>query len=117
MSERIEPTGGVVGTPFRLGWGLHLLDEWSAAADQIQRNALYAALFAVSDGSVFTRYEIIDDPDRPLSFFVVVRKHLVVRIAFRDFDVFGIGYVGPLHEAPGPGDTFVGEVGTIRPVS
>jgi Family of unknown function (DUF6235) len=77
------------------------LDQWSANAGQIQKNAVYAALFAVVDGSAFRRYEILDDAERGREFFLVVRENLVIKASVANFDAFGLLYIGPPEAAPG----------------
>lgn len=85
----------------RLDSGLDLLEEWSLTAGQIEQNALYDALFAVLNGTVFRRYRIVSDLERPNNFFVVVRDKLVVKIRFTSADTFAIMYVGAPTGPPG----------------
>ena len=84
----------------RLHSGLDRLERWSRTAGQTEKNAVYKALFAVADGSVFWAYEVLDDTSRGHEFFVLVRKNLVVKICLHDRDTFGIVYIGSLHSAP-----------------
>lgn len=78
----------------RLDTGLQQLDEWTESANQVEKNALYESLFAVLNGTVFRRYRILNDLERPHEFFVVVRENLVVKIHFDHADTFGILYIG-----------------------
>ena len=79
---------------FRLDQGLDILESWSLTASQATRNAVYRALFAVQDGSVFQRYRTIDSYAVPQEFFVYLHEELVIRIRLDD-GVFAIGYIGP----------------------
>ena len=78
-----------------------LLDQWAARAGQIQKNAAYAALFALVDGSAFRSYRILDDAHRGREFFVLVRDELVIKASVTDFDSFALIYIGPPRRAPG----------------
>ncbi|PRH80819.1 hypothetical protein C6N75_02060 [Streptomyces solincola] len=93
--------GGTKPLGLRLGSGWDLLERWSGAAHQIERNAVHKALFAVVDRSVFTAYETLEDAARPREFFVRLREDLVLKLRVRDLDVFEIVYVGSVGEAPG----------------
>lgn len=78
----------------RLDTGLQRLDAWAESASQVEKNALYEALFAVLNGTVFRRYRILNDLEHPNEFFAVVREKLVVKIHFPDAESFGITYIG-----------------------
>ena len=78
----------------KLNLGLARLEKWAATAGQAEKNALYRALFAVADGTVFRNYKVLDDVTRSGEFFVVVRENLIVKICFREPDVFGVLYIG-----------------------
>lgn len=84
----------------RLDRGVPLLERWSAAVGQTERNAAYKALFAIADGSVFRAYTIVDDAARPREFSVVVRDGLIIKVCLRHPDAFGIVYIGSLDDAP-----------------
>lgn len=88
-------------TRLRLSRGLSHLDRWAARVGQAQRNAAYAALFALVDGSAFRTYEILDDAHRGREFFLLVRDDLVIKASVADFDAFGLIYIGPPGSAPG----------------
>ncbi|MGQ0841203.1 DUF6235 family protein [Actinokineospora sp.] len=84
----------------RLNLGFARLEEWADKAGQVEKNALYKALFAISDGSVFRSYKVLDDVQRTGEFFVLVRDNLVVKVCFRDVGAFGVLYIGTPAEAP-----------------
>jgi hypothetical protein len=86
---------------FRLDTGLPQLEEWSDRARQAQKNVLYKALFAVTDGSVFRDYGVLQDVEDPNAHFVLVREDLVLKVVYAERDSFGILYIGPLESAPG----------------
>jgi hypothetical protein len=85
----------------RLDSGLDRLEEWSRAAGQVEKNAVYEALFAVLNGTAFRRYRILNDLERPHEFFVIVRDQLVVKVNFTSADTFGIVYIGAPTGPPG----------------
>ena len=100
----LEPgaTGAGVRRPaLRLDSGWDLLERWSATANQIEKNAVHKALFAVVDRTVFRTYETFEDAAQPQEFFVRLREDLVLKIRIRDVDTFGIAYVGSAGRAPG----------------
>ena len=73
----------------RLETGLELLDSWASAAEQVDRNAVYRALFAIAE-----THQVLDDR-RPHEFSVLVRKDLVLELRVHAPDSFGIRYIGP----------------------
>jgi hypothetical protein len=85
---------------FRLDMGMARLDNWAETASQVDRNAVYKALFSIADGTVFQAYKVLDDVHQPREFFVVVRDGLVVKISFHESDAFGILYIGPINDVP-----------------
>jgi hypothetical protein len=94
MYQSAGPNGSVGNHPrYRLETGLELLDDWAATAGQVDRNAMYRALFAVADGSVAKSHKVFDD--RAHEFSVLVRKDLVLEVCLGS-DSFGIRYVGPV---------------------
>lgn len=84
----------------RLNMGIGCLEEWAATANQAQKNVLYEALFAVSDGSVRQTHKVLDDVQRNNEFFVLLRDNLVVKIGIHPFNTFSIIYIGSLDDAP-----------------
>lgn len=95
MSKSTEPSGAA-GPRFRLNTGLALLERWAITANQTHKNAIYKALFAVTDGSVFRSYIVFDDRDGSREFSVMVKEDLIMKICIEDFDAFGIRYIGPV---------------------
>ena len=88
-------------TNVRLETGLETLERWADEARQSQKNVLYKALFAITDGSVFRNYGVLQDTLNPREFFILVREDLVLKIAYPDYDTFAIVYIGSLEDAPG----------------
>ncbi|OLF10334.1 DUF6235 family protein [Actinophytocola xanthii] len=86
--------GALPRSRFRMETGLEVLEEWTQTASQSQKNAVYEALFAMLDGSLFRRYRIVDDFQRPSELFVIVRDDLVVKIRVNCFDSFGVVHIG-----------------------
>src|SRR5690349_17336665 len=88
---------------FKLDTGLPYLEEWSDRARQGHKNMLYKALFAVTDGSVFRDFGVLQDVEDPNAHFVLVREDLVLKIVYAEPGSFGILFIGPLESAPGLG--------------
>lgn len=84
----------------RLSAGLDRLDQWSQAASQAQRNAVYKALFSVLCGTVFHSYPVVRCADRTEQIAVLVRPDLLMRIRLgtRTFDITYIGAPQPAPE-------------------
>ena len=82
----------------RLNIGVKRLEQWAADANQIDKNAVYEVLFAVSDGSVFRSHTVLDDVQRAGEFFVLAREDLVVKVSIHPFNTFGVLYIGPYDE-------------------
>ena len=85
---------------FRMDSGIEVLDNWAEGARQSRKNTVYRALFAVTDGSVFRTYRIVDDFQRPNEFFVILKEDLVLKVRVHHFDSFGIVYIGHSADAP-----------------
>lgn len=77
-------------TRFRLESGLDVLEDWAEDARQSRKNAVYKALFAMIDGSLFRDYRVIDDFQCPNEVYVVVRDDLIMKIRINCFDSFGV---------------------------
>src|SRR5262245_43074192 len=93
----------VNGTPrFRLATGFDVLDSWAETASQSRKNAVYKALFAMQDGSLFHTYRVIDDFQRPNEVFVIVTNDLAMKIRVNCVDSFDIVAIGPCGHAAGP---------------
>jgi hypothetical protein len=97
--ERI--LGRIAGRRNQLNAGLDVLDTWSETASQAARNALYRALFAVTDGSVFRFFQTSSHRARPDEVTIYLRADLVVTISQTEADLFDIAYIGPLDGSPG----------------
>lgn len=98
MNEPTDIGRTVPQSRFRMETGLEVLDKWSETARQSDLNAVYKALFAMLDGSLFRTYRIVDDFQRPNELYVIVRDNLVLKIRINCFDSFGIVQVGPRDE-------------------
>ena len=86
----------VNGTPrSRMENGLDVLDVWAETASQSKKNAIYKALFAMQDGSLFRSYRVIDDFQRPNEVLVIVKDDLVMKIRINSLDSFDIVAIGP----------------------
>jgi hypothetical protein len=103
MNDPERILGRLAGRRNHLRGGLDVLDGWSETAAQSARNALYRALFAIGDGSVFHLFQTSSHRARPDEVTVYLRADLVVTISQIDADFFDIAYIGPLDGAPGVG--------------
>lgn len=91
----------VYGSRFRLETGRDVLGEWSESARQSERNAIYKALFAMIEGTLFRTYRIVDDFQRPNELYVIVKDDLVLKIRINCFDSFSVVAIGPRAEFGG----------------
>ncbi len=92
----VNDSSQVNGTPrFRMESGLDVLEDWAETASQTKKNAIYKALFAVQDGSVFRTYRVIEDFQRPNEVFIIVKDDLVMKIRVECIDAFEIVAIGP----------------------
>lgn len=103
MNDPERILGRLAGRHNQLHAGLEVLDKWSETATQSARNALYRALFAVTDGSVFRFFQTSSHRARPDEVTIYLRADLVVTISQTEADLFDIAYIGPLDGAPGIG--------------
>jgi hypothetical protein len=101
MNENQNQSEILAGIPFRMHSGDEVLAEWSETASQTRRNAVYAALFSMTDRTVFRTHHIVDDYQRPAEFFVVIRDDLVLKVRVNDLGSFDVLYVGEWENAPG----------------
>jgi len=86
----------VNGTPrARMDNGLDVLDVWAETANQSKKNAIYRALFAMQDGSLFRTYRVIDDFKHLNEVFVIVKDDLVMKIRINSLDSFDVMAIGP----------------------
>jgi len=87
----VNDSSQVNGTPrFRMDSGLDVLDVWAESASQTKKNAIYEALFAMQDGSLFRTYRVIDDFQLLNEVFVIVKDDLVMKIRINSIDSFDI---------------------------
>jgi hypothetical protein len=103
MNESVEQGSTTPRVRFRLETGLEVLDRWAETATRPGKDAVYKALFAMLDGTLFRTYRVVDDFQRPSELFVIVRDDLVVKIRINCFDSFGIVHIGPPVGAARPG--------------
>ncbi len=101
MNESIGQDSTTPRARFRLETGLDVLDTWTETARQNHKDAVYKALFAMLDGSLFRTYRVVDDFQRPSELFVIVRDDLLMKIRINCFDSFGIVHIGPMDEVTG----------------
>jgi hypothetical protein len=85
--------------------GLDVLGAWAEAATSSEKDVVYRALFAMTDGSLFRTYRIIDDFQRPSQLFVIVTDRLVLQLLINCLDSFSILYIGPCGGAAVVGPT------------
>ncbi|WET76183.1 DUF6235 family protein [Amycolatopsis sp. QT-25] len=84
-----------MGVGLRLTAGLDVLEDWAVGATQAERNVVYETLFAIGDGSVSVARDVLGGPQDFSDVVVVVRRHLVLRIAIHSAGAsFEIRYVG-----------------------
>jgi hypothetical protein len=84
----------------QLNAGLDLLNEWSETATQAARNTVYSALFAVTDGSVFSSFQTVSHHDRPSELVICLRDDLVVTISLTEPGFFDVAFIGLPELAP-----------------
>jgi hypothetical protein len=78
------------GSRFRMESSGEVLDEWSGTATQTERDAVYEAMFAMLDGTLFRSYRIMDDFRCPGELYVLVGDDLALKIRITSFDSFGV---------------------------
>jgi hypothetical protein len=79
----------------RMESGFDVLDAWSVTASPSRKNAVYRALFAMQDGSLYRTYRIVDDFQRANEMSVVVKDDLMMKIRVKSFDAFDVVSIGP----------------------
>jgi Family of unknown function (DUF6235) len=97
MQNESRPVSGT--TRFRLETGIEVLEDWAETASQSKKNAVYRALFAMIDGSLFRTYRVVDDFQRSNELYVIVKDDLVMKIRVNCFDSFGVVGIGPCGSA------------------
>lgn len=98
MNESTELGSTAPSSKFRMETGVEVLAEWAETARQSDLNAIYKALFAMLDGSLFRTYRIVDDFQRANELYVIVKDDLVLKIRINCFDSFGVVAIGPRQE-------------------
>lgn len=101
MNHPLEPAGRVNHPRVRLDTGIDVLETWTDGATQREKNAVYAALFAMTERVLVRTYQVIDDDVELSEFFVMLRDDLVIKMRVHSFDSFGLVYIGPCAGAPG----------------
>jgi hypothetical protein len=85
-------------TRFRMETGLEVLDHWAETATETDKEAVYTAMFAMIDGTLFKSYRIVDDFQHLSELYVLVNDDLAVKIRINSFDSFGIVHIVPRDE-------------------
>ena len=85
----------------RLDTGIDVLEKWADGASEREKNAVYSALCAMTDHTLFRTHRVIDDVARLSEFFVLLQDDLVLKLRVHCFDSYGIVYIGPRTGAPG----------------
>ncbi|MEJ3747483.1 DUF6235 family protein [Actinomycetes bacterium KLBMP 9797] len=101
MTVPMNPARGVRRPLRRLDHGHALLERWSAGANQIERNAVYKALFAVLEDTVHSGHIVLGGDERSGAFSVLVRQDLVVDVRIDGEDSFALVGIVSL---PGPAE-------------
>lgn len=91
-------------TRYRLEAGTDVLEQWSATAKQAERHAVYTALFAMLDGSLFRTYRIVDDFRRTNELFVLITDDLLLEIRINCLDSFSIVNIGDREDVRRPAE-------------
>lgn len=103
MNRPLEPVDSVNYPRLRMDTGLRVLDRWAERASNEEKNAVYAALFAMTDRTLLRTYRTVEDEVELSEFLVLLSDELVLKVRVHSFDSFGVVYVGPRHAAPGAG--------------
>jgi hypothetical protein len=101
MKEPMKPSDSAAHSRFRLDLGLDVLEAWAESAPRSEKNVVYKALFAMTDGSLFRNYRVIEDFQAPNEVFVIVRDNLMIKLRINHIDSFELLYVGPCGGAAG----------------
>jgi hypothetical protein len=80
---------------FRMENGFDALEEWGQTASPAQKDAVYKALFAMQDGTLFRSYRVIDDFQRTNEVHVIVKDDLAMKIRIKSVDAFDVVAIGP----------------------
>jgi uncharacterized protein DUF6235 len=82
-------------THSRMEAGFDVLEAWSETANPTRKNAVYRALFAMQDGSLFRTHHVVEDFQRADELTVVVKEDLAMKIRVKSFDAFDVVFIGP----------------------
>jgi hypothetical protein len=99
MNRPLEPTDNVGHPLFRMDTGVDVLEKWAEDASQREKDVVYAALFAMTDHSLFRTYPIVEDGLELSDFSVPLQDGLVMKMRVHCFDSFGLIYLGPKEDA------------------
>lgn len=97
MNRPLEP----VVPSLRLDTGLDVLATWADRATHEDKNAVYAALFAMTERTLLRSYRVLEDDHELSEFFVLLHEGPVLKIRVHSHESFGVTYVGPAATAPG----------------
>jgi hypothetical protein len=86
---------------FRMENGFDALEEWGETASQTQKNAVYKALFAMLDGTLFRTYRVVDDFQKANEVYVIVRDTLAMKLRIKSVDAFDVLAIGPCDDMTG----------------
>jgi hypothetical protein len=89
----------------RLDTGIDVLEKWADGATVREKNAVYDALCAMTDHTLFRSHRVIDDVTRLSEFFVLLPDDLVLKLRVHCFDSYGIVYIGPRQSSQLPTST------------
>ncbi|HEY7596965.1 MAG TPA: DUF6235 family protein [Actinophytocola sp.] len=104
MNRQPESVGRAGQQLFRMDTGMDVLESWAPGASQSAKDAVYAALFAMTDRSLVRDHRVVEDGMELSEFFVLLRDDLVLKLRVHCYDSFGVVYVGPRAGAPGLAD-------------
>ncbi|TDV41073.1 DUF6235 family protein [Actinophytocola oryzae] len=101
MNRPLEPAGRLNHPRVRLDTGHDVLASWSADASRREKDAVYAALFAMAERSLLHTHHVIEDEQELSEFLVVLENGMAIKMRVHSFDSYGIVYIGPRKNAPG----------------
>lgn len=101
MNRHSGPVGRAGHPVFRLDTGMDVLETWADGASRGDKDAVYAALFAMTDRALVRDHRVVEDGHELSEFFVLLRGDLVLKLRVHSHDSFGVVYVGPRAGAPG----------------
>ena len=96
-----EPSQVSSSLRFRMENGFDTLEQWGETASQSKKNAVYKALFAMQDGTLFHSYRVIDDFQEANEVYVIVKDDLAMKIRIKSVDAFDVVAIGPCGHTSG----------------